>query len=217
MATLYSISEQVSKMLEGADPSSKTRFAMTEIKRYIIQVANSMIKSQHFTEEMAAGAMIPDGSVLTEYDNVAVVPYKGLSRAMFPIMPVKLPLGIGVYHISKTDDIINGFIPFEPGELQMIGEEPLISDVLGQIAYEPREKYALFNKNILLGDSQTKIDKVYMLLVVKDLSLYGDWDLLPISSSIESDLIMATFQMLSGQNTQNKKVDVINKQPEAVQ
>ena len=212
MATLYSISEQVSKMLEGSNPASANKYAMPEIKRYVIQVANSIIKVQHFSEEMAAGAMIPDGSVLTEYDNIAVEPYKGLSRAMFPIMPIKLPLGMGIYHISKTDDIINGFIPFEPGELQMIGEEPLISDVMGQIAYEPREKYALFNKNITLGDEVTKINEVYMLLVVKDLSLYGDWDMLPISSSMESELIMNTYQMLSGQTPQNKKVDVINKE-----
>lgn len=214
MPSLYKISEQVKKLLDGSNPATAARYSLVEIKTFVLQVANSIIKSQHFTEEMASGAMIPDGSVLTEYTSVAVEPYMGLSRAIFPIMPVKLPLGMGVWHISKTTDIINGFIPFEPGELQMIGEEPLISDILGQIGYEPRESYALFNKNITLGDGETKILEVYMLLVVKDLSLYDDWEMLPISSSMESELIMSTFQLLSGQNIQNKKVDVISKQPE---
>lgn len=214
MATLYKISEQVSKMLEGADPASKTRYAIPEIKSYVIQTINSIIKTQHFTEEMAGGEMIPEGTVLAEYDNVAVEPYKNVSRCTLPAMPIKLPLNIGIFHVGKTDDIIDGFIPFEPGQMQMLGEEPLISDVLGQVAYEPRGKYLIFNRNITLGDEETKIEEVYMLLAVKDLSLYDDWEMLPITASMENDVIMGTFQLLSAQNLQNKKVDVINKQPE---
>ena len=214
MATLFSISQQVMKMLEGSDPASAKKFAMAEVKRFIVQNINSIIKVQHFSEEMAGGEMIPDGTVLGEYDNVAVEPYKNVSRCTLPIMPIKLPMNIGVFHVSKTDDIINGFIPFEAGQLQMLNEEPLISDLLGQVAYEVRGKYLIFNRNITLGDEVTKINEVYMLLAVKDLSLYGDWDLLPITSSMEVDVIANTYQMLSSQMQQNKKVDVISKQEE---
>lgn len=214
MATIYSISQGVQKLLEG-DPATKKKFALAELKIYIIQVVNSMIKAQHFSQTMAGGERVPDGLVLAEYDNVPVESYKNLSRAAFPAMPISLPLNVGVFHISKTDDIINGFIPFQPGELQMIGEEPLISDVLGQVAYEPRGSYAVFNRDITENDSDNAINEVYMLLVVKDLSLYGDWDLLPISSDMEFDVIQNTFKLLTGQIQPNKKVDVINKQPEA--
>lgn len=212
MATLYSISEQVRSMLQGGDPPAAPKFEMEEVKRAVIQVINGLIKVQHVSEEMALGESIPDGSVLAEYDNVAVESWKGVSRATLPAMPVKLPLNMGIFHVSKVDEPFNGFIPFESGQLQMIGEEPLISDILGQIGYEQSGKYIIFNKDITTNDPDYVIDEVYIKLVVKDLSLYGDFEMLPIPASMEAEVIMQTFQMLSGQFPSNKKVDVINKQ-----
>lgn len=212
MATIYSISESVRSLQEGGDPANAAKFEMGEIKIAVIQVINSLIKSQHLTEEMAGGEAIPDGTVLQEYDNVAVESYKGVSRAALPAMPVKMNLGIGIFHVGRTDDIINGFIPFQSGQMQMIGGESLTSDVLGQHFYEQRGKYIVFGEDITEGDSETAINEVYMLLAVKDVSLYSDWELLPISSSMELDVIQGVFQYLSNQQRANKKVDVINKQ-----
>lgn len=212
MATLYGIGESVQSLLQGGDPPVASKFQFSEIKIAVIQTINSLLKLQFLTEEMSGGESIPEGTMLAEYDNVAVEPYKGVSRATLPAMPIKLPLNMGVFHVSKTDDIINGFIPFEPGQLQMIGEEPLISDILGQIGYEPRGKYIVFNKNITEGDTDSAIHEVYMLLAVKDISLYGDFDMLPINASMELDVIQTTFKALSGQFPSNKKVDVIDKQ-----
>ncbi len=215
MATLYSISEQIRSMLEGGDTPTAAKFEMEEVKRFVIQNINSMLKVQHVSEEMGSGEQIPDGTVLTEYDNIPVESYKGLSRATLPAMPIKMNRNIGIFHVSKTDDIINGFIPFQPGELQMIGEDSLISDVLGQIAYEPRGKYIVFNKDITTNDEDNAINSVYMLLAVKDLSLYSDWEMLPITAEMEAQVIQNTFQFLTAQMPANKKVDVVNKQQEA--
>lgn len=217
MATLYSIVQGCQKLLEGADPASKKKFAIAEIKRYVIQIINSMIKTQHVTETMGLGENIPDGLVLAEYDSITVERYKNVSRAALPAMPVSLHLNKGIFHVGPTDDVINGFIPFQPGEYQMIGEESLISDVLGQIAYWPMGKYVIFNRDITTNDSDTSINEVYMQLVVKDLSLYGDWDLLPISADMEVAVIQKTFEFLAPQFVQNKKVDVIDKQEEVKQ
>lgn len=217
MATLFSISQGIDKLLEGANPPTASKFAMQEIKRYVIQVINAMLKTQHFTQTMGGGENIPDGLVLAEYDNVPVESYKNTARCVLPIMPISLPVNLGIFHVSKTDDIINGFIPFQPGQLQMIGEESLISEVIGQVAYEPRGKYLVFNYDITDNDTDNAITEVYMLLVVKDLSLYGDWDLLPISADMEAQVIQATFQMLVSEMPANKKVDVINKQPQTAQ
>ncbi len=213
MATLYSISQGVEKLLQGSNPPTASKFAMQEIKGYVIQTINSMLKTQHFSQTMAGGENIPDGLVLAEYDNIPVEQYKNTSRCALPIMPISLPINLGIFHVSKTDDIINGFIPFQPGQLQMIGEETLISDVIGQVAYEPRGKYLIFNYDITTNDADNAIPSVYMLLVVKDISLYGDWDLLPIASDMEQSVIQATFQMLASGMPANKVVDVINKQP----
>lgn len=215
MATLYSLSEQVMSMLEGGDSPNAAKFEREEVKRFIIQTINSAIKIQHLTEEMSGGESIPEGTVLAEYDNVAVESYKGVARSTLPIMPVKLPMNMGIFHVSKTDDIINGFIPFEPGQLQMITQEPIISDLMGQVGYEPRGKYLVYHRDITSNDADNAINEVYMLLAVKDLSLYGDWDLLPITADMEIAVIEATFKFLTGQMPANKKVDVINKQQEA--
>lgn len=214
MATLFSIAEQVRAMLQGGDPPIAAKFDRDEVKRFIIQNANQLIKGQYLTEEMSGGETIPDGTILAEYDNVAVTSYKNVARATLPAMPIKLPLNMGIFHIGRTDDIINGFIPFQPGELQMIGEEPIISDVLGQVGYEPRGKHLIFNTDITAGDSDTAITEVYMLLAVKDLSLYGDWDMLPITSDMEASIIETTYNFLKGQSPASKKVDVISKPQE---
>jgi hypothetical protein len=216
MATIYSICESVLSLQEGGDAPSASKFEFSEVKIAVIQVINSMIKSQHLTEEMAGGEQIPDGTILGEYDNVAVESYKGVSRVTLPAMPVKIGnRNIGVFHVSKPDDIINGFIPFQPGELQMIGEEAIISDILGQVGYEQRGKYLIFNKDITDNDEENAINEVYMLLAVKDISLYSDWEMLPISSDMEASVIQGTFQYLANQQVANKKVDVINKQEAA--
>ncbi len=201
-------------MLQGGDPPIAAKFEMEEVKRMVIQLVNGMIKVQHLTEEMAGGMAIPDGSVLAEYDNIAVESWKGVARATLPAMPVKLPLNIGIFHVGPTDDPLNGYIPFEPGQLQMLGEEPLISDILGQFGYYPMGKYIIFNKDITDNDAENAVTEVYMLLVVKDLSLYGDYEMLPISASMEAEVIQSVFQFMSGQMPSSKKVDVINKQPE---
>lgn len=213
MLTIFSISESIRKLVEGGDAPEKPKYSMQEVKIAAVQIMNSLIKTQHLTEEMAAGEQIPDGTVLGEYDNIPVESYKNVSRATLPIMPVKIGTrNLGIFHVSRTDDIINGFIPFRVGELQMVGEEPLISDILGQVAYEPRGSHVIFNRDITDGDSETAITEVYMLLAVKDLSLYGDWDMLPIPASSEADVIQKTYEWLMGKQIPNRKVDVINKE-----
>jgi len=210
--TLYKLAEQINSMLEGGDPPVASKFGIGEIKEVAVQVINSLIKTQHFSEELAGGETIPDGSVLTEYDNIDVEPYKGVSRATLPAMPVKLPLNMGIYHVGKTDDPFNGFIPYEPCQLQMIGEESMISDVLGQVAYEPMGKYIIFNSDITANDEGFAITRVNMRLVIKDLSLWTDYELLPIPASMEAEVIEKVFTFLSAQLPSNKKVDVITKQ-----
>lgn len=215
MLTLKFISEQVRSMIEGGDPPQAAKFELGEVKAAVIQTINGLIKAQHFTQTMGGGEYIPDGLVLAEYDNVPVETYKNVSRATLPVMPVSLPVNMGIFHVSRTDNIIDGFIPFQSGQLQMIGEENLISDVLGQISYEPRGKYLIFNKDITTNGIDDVINEVYCLLVVKDLSLYTDWEMLPISADMEGTVIEQTFTRLTGKLPNNKKVDVINKEATA--
>lgn len=208
--TLYGIAESIKGML-ARDPASGSRPHIEVIKNTVIQVINSMLGVQHFTKTMAGGENIPDGLALAMYDNIAVERYKNVSRATLPVMPISLPLNMGIYHVGKTDDIINGFVPFQPGEMQLIGEEELISDLIGEFGYFPSGKYVYFNKDITTNGDYS-INEVLMFLVVKDLSQYGEFDILPIPADMEILVINETFKNLSGQIIENKKVDVINKE-----
>lgn len=213
MATLYSIAEAVKGMLDR-DPASASRPSINVIKSVAIQVINSMLGLQHFTKTMGGGENIPDGLALAAYDNIAVESYKNISRSVLPVMPVSLPLNMGIFHVGKTDDIVNGFIPFQPGEMQLIGEEELISDLMGQIGYWPAGKYIYYNRDITIN-GEYSTNEVFMFLVVKDLSLYAEFDMLPIPGNLENDVIVATYKQLSGQTLESKKVDVISKEAEA--
>lgn len=211
--TLYGIAESIKGML-SRDPGTASRPAIADIKVTAIQVINSLLGMQHFTKTMGGGENIPDGLALAAYDNIAVETYKGIARATLPIMPVSLLLNIGIYHVGRTDDIVNGFIPFQPGEMQMIGPEEIISDIFGQIGYWPGGKYIYFNKDITTNGDDS-ISEVFMFLVVKDLSQYAEFDVLPISADMEAAVIEQTFKHLSGQRLESKKVDVISKEAEA--
>jgi hypothetical protein len=208
MSSFFSISESVRVKIANGSPAIATKFELSDIKIAAIQVINSLLKLQHLSENMAGGESIPDGMFLAEYDNIPVEQYKNVSRATLPIMPVKLPLNMGIFHVGESDDPISGFVPFEPGQLSMIAEEPLLSDILGQVGYEPRGKYLIFNSDIT-----SEITHVMMLLVVKDMSLYNDFELLPIPADMEGLVIDQTFDYLVGKlSSQTKKVDVVNKE-----
>lgn len=210
--TLYGIAEAVNGML-SRDPASASRPSIAVIQSTAIQVINSMLSLQHFSKTMGGGETIPDGLALAAYDNIAVESYKNISRSALPVMPVSLPLNMGIYHVGKTDDIVNGFVPFQPGEMQLIGEEEIISDILGEIGYWPAGKYIYYNRDITVNGDYS-IHEVFMFLMVKDLSQYAEFDILPISSSMENDVITNTYKQLSGQTMESKKVDVISKVPE---
>lgn len=213
--SIYKIAEQVRSAIDGGDSPAASRREMSEVKEAVIQVINGLIKVQHISEVMGAGEYIPDGAFLSQYDDIPVESYKNVSRATLPAMPINLPVGVGIFHVGKNDDFFNGFIPFQAGELQMIGEEPILSDILGQIGYEPNGKYIVFNKDITAGDDDSKIESVCVRLVVKDLALYTDYEMLPIPASMEADVIQKTFEILNIQLPANKKVDVVNKPAEA--
>ena len=99
--SIYKISEQVRAALDGGDSPAASRREMGEVKEAIIQVVNGMIKAQHFSETLGAGEYIPDGTFLTQYDDIAVESYKNVSRATLPAIPVNLPIGVGIFHVGE--------------------------------------------------------------------------------------------------------------------
>lgn len=207
MTTLYKLTEQVRSILAGGDPDQGDPIDMQEAKAVVVQILNSLLKTEHFQVNLGSGEMTPNGLVLASYDGVAVSSYKNVAKCTLPAIPVHLPLNMGVFHISKTDDIHNPFIPIQNGLTPMLAAEPLISDLLGQVGYEVFGKDVVFNRDIT-ADSPA-ITSVFIRLVVVDPANYSDYDIVPIPPEMEIEVIKQAVGLLAGQKDPDKLDDVI--------
>jgi hypothetical protein len=192
LTTIFSISEQIKRILAG-NPIISGRVHMNDVKRLVVQVANQMLKADHFQVNMPAGDTIPNNCMVYTYDNVPVTVYKtSKSRATLPSIPVSLPRNMGVLHVSKTDAIDEPFVPIPTSLYGVVKPQALLGDLSGLIGYEVIGKDVVFTKNLVgLG-----INSVYMRLVGSDLSQLTDYDILPISADMEAQVVQTVYNML---------------------
>lgn len=193
--TRYFLSEQIQRQLAGGDPSSSTVPEVEEIRAAINQAINSLTKAEYFTETLAGGETIPEGCVITTYEGVAVTTWRTYSKATLPAMPIKLPRNMGIWAITNTSDAFVNFIPIPIGQTGFIASQRGMSDVFGQIAYEPRGKEVIFNKDL---PAQTPaITSVDIQLIVSDISKYNDYETLPINADMEEKVITAVVSQFA--------------------
>ena len=192
MTTIYSISEQILRLLKG-NPVISGRVHMNDAKRLIVQVANQLLKTDHFQVNMPAGDTVPNNCMVYTYDNVPVATYKtSKSKAVLPSMPISLPRNMGVLHVSKTDDIDCPFIPIPTSTYGIIKPQALIGDLSGNIGYEVVGKDIIFTKNL----PGLSINSVYIRLVGADLATLSDYDVFPLSADMEAQVIQIVYNML---------------------
>lgn len=190
--TKYRIAEQVQRMLKG-NPVISGRVHINDIKLLIEQVANKLLKADHFQVNMPEGDTVPNNCMIFTYDAVPVTSYKtGLSKASLPSIPISLPRNVGVLHISKVDDINNPFIPIPTSTYGVIKPQSLLGGLSGLIGYEVIGRDVVFTKDLPgLG-----INSVYMRLVGVNVNQLADTDLLPLSADMEADIVDTVFKML---------------------
>lgn len=190
--TKYKISEEVQRLLKG-NPIISARVHINDIKLLVEQVSNQLLKADFFNVNMADGDTIPNNCMIFTYDSVPVTTYKTtLSKCSLPSIPISLPRNMGVFHISKTDDISSPFIPVPAGTYGVIKTQDLLGDLSGLISYEVFGKDVIFNKNLpALG-----ISNVTIRLVGMDLSQLSDYDLLPLSADMEAQVVETVFRIL---------------------
>ncbi len=192
MTTIYSISEQIMRMLKG-NPVISGRVHMNDVKRLVVQVGNQLLKTDHFQANMPAGDTVPNNCMVYSYDNVPVTTYKtSKSRAILPSIPISLPRNMGVLHVSKTDDIDCPFIPIPTSLYGVIKPQALIGDLSGNIGYEVAGKEIIFTKNL----PALSINNVYIRLVGADLAVLSDYDVFPLSADMEAQAIQMVYNML---------------------
>lgn len=190
--TKYKISEQIQRMLKG-NPVISARVHQNDIKLLIEQVANQLLKAETLSVNMADGDSLPPNCMIYTYDNVAVSTYKTTkSKATLPSIPVSLPRNMGVLHVSKTDAIDEPFIPIPASTYGIIKPQALLGDLSGLIGYEVIGKDIVFTQN-LPGQS---VNSVFIRLVGVDMSALTDYELMPLSSDMEAQIVQTVYNIL---------------------
>lgn len=190
--TKKKISEQVQRLIAG-NPIIAARIHINDIKLLVEQVSNQLLKADYFAVNIPDGDTMPNNCMVFTYESVPVTTYKTtLSKATLPSIPVSLPRNMGVLHISKTDAINEPFIPIPTSLFGIVSPQDLLGDLSGLIGYEVIGKDIVFTKNL----PGLSINNVYIRLVGVDLSQLTDYDMLPLSSDMEAQVVQTVYNIL---------------------
>ena len=209
--TIYRLSEQIMKLLEGGDKPTGGSVSFNELKIAISQVVNKVLKIEYLSINNKMGETIPNGSVLGLYEGIEPVSWiTGRSKATLPIKPIKLPRNMGIWSVYRTNDPENEFIPLQMGQTNLLKSQTQLNGLLGQIGYEPLGGMDIsFTKDLAaLYPNET----LSMRLAIMDASQYGDWDALPLPPEFEWDVITQVYQMYSSEPIASKVVDATTSQ-----
>lgn len=219
VSTIRRMAEQCAALIEGGELAAGSSIDYSELQVALGQAINVAIKAEYFSVNLKMNEVIPNGSILGLYENIEVVSSNGRSQATLPIKPIKLPRNMGVWAVypkytnSSNYDYNKEFIPLQMGQTGLLQSQPLINDLLGQVGYECFGDKLFFTKDIKALFPEVVLA---MRLAVMDISQYGDYDPLPITPEIESQVIMQVVQMYAPQPTIDKIVDPTVKEEKTI-
>ncbi len=219
VVTIYRLQEQIFGLIEGGNPGLASSITENELKISIGNVINQLLKVEHFSINEKLGEKIPNGSVLALYENIAVTESNGKSKASLPIKPIKLPRNMGCwaiypkYTLGGDYEYDKEWIPVQMGQLGLLNSQPLINDLLGQVAYENYGMEVIANKNV---KSLYPDIVLAMRLVVMDVSQYSDFDPLPVLPEQEWQIIQEVYKLYSNQRIPDKIIDSTAKENQGV-
>ena len=208
--TIYLLSEQAMKLIEGGTRSAGSSITFNEVKLACGNVINQLLKTEYLSINGKVGEVIPNGTTLGLYEDIDVVSYNGKSKARLPIKPIKLPRNMGIWAIYPKYDSLGSyeldkeFIPLQMGQGALIKSQPLISDLMGQVGYENFGMDVIFTRDL---PSEHEYVKVAMRLAIMDISLYSDYEPLPILPEQEFEVINQVYKLYSTQVVPDKLVD----------
>lgn len=203
--TVYLLAEQALLRLKDGNPDAATTVEMPDLKLAVCQAINQLYKMEQFNVNLPGGETIPNGCMIATYDNVAVTSYKNVSKSTLPAVPIGLLRNMGVFHISRTNDINNPFIPLQSGQMAMLGGERLLSDLLGQSGYEVYGNEVIYNTDL----TAASVTSVFMRLIVADPSSYGDYDVVPVPAEHEGTIVQMVYEKFAGIKPEPRIVDSI--------
>jgi hypothetical protein len=202
--TIYRISEEILRLIAGGNSDVASKVHIREIMISVGQTANALLKTEYLQVNVPMQETIPNGAMLGLYERIEVTQWLTKSKCKLPIKPIKLPRNMGVFSVFSPLDPDCEYIPLEMGQSSLLQSQPLINDLLGQIGYTTYGDEIVFTKDLTLPNTPVYVS---MRLVILDITLYGDWDILPILPEQEFQIKKEVVAMYLGEPVADKVVD----------
>lgn len=211
MVTIYSISEQIQRLL-GQNTGGSARVHINEIKLLVSQVASSVIKGDQLSVNMPNGDTIPNNCVLYTFENIPVTTANGKSKAKLPYIPVSLPNNMGVFQVMPMK-LVSG-TQYTQWESQYV---PIPASMYGVVSplnvLGTNVGYEVFGSDVYFtADLSAKgVSYVSMRLVGVALDSIDDYTILPLSADIQANVIDTVFKILMAEPPKDRIADSNNK------
>jgi len=196
--TRYILSEQVQRIYARfLDKNNSSDVVdLREVSLLVSQAINKILKLE-VSESFKAGLVDIPKCSLIEY-TATVVSDSGNSRSyvVLPVIPLTLPLNMGIWSIAATNAAMTPYIPI-PAQDVLVFQGANLSYLEGQIGYYVQGKKVFFTKDITLAGNGS-ISSVLINILASDFSQLTDTDLLPISPEVESAVITEVLNIISG-------------------
>lgn len=186
MSTKRILGEQILYRYYGGYIDTAGPIHLEDVYKAIEQKVNSLFKLRHFDSTLPSGETIPDNLSIAVYENIPVTSLNnGKSKCTLPATPISLPKNVGIFQVYNPQFPDFAFIPLQKGQQSLLRTDGLLSDMLGQVTYQPSNKELLFSKDLLLEDCPV----VTVELCVLDISEYSETQELPIPADFEQIII----------------------------
>lgn len=179
------ISDQVLFRLYGGLPNTAAPVQKYDIWKALEQKVNGLFKLHQLDTTLPSGEYIPENTMIATYENNTVTSVGERSTATLPIIPISLPKNIGIYLVYDPAYTDFPFKPLQRGQTALLRTNPLLSDALGLITYEPKNNILVFNRDLTVFG----VTVVTMELCVLDMSQYSETQNLPIPPDYEERII----------------------------
>jgi hypothetical protein len=198
MATNKAIlSEQIQRLyarfLDKDNPSDV--ISIPEVSLLVSQAINKILKLE-VAESFKAGLVdIPKCSLIQYTATVVSESANNRSYIALPVIPLTLPLDMGIWSISASSAAMTPYIPI-PAQDVLVFQGANLSYLEGQIGYYVQGKKVFFTKDITLS-ANGSISSVILNILASDFSQLTDTDMLPISPEVESAVITEVLNIIS--------------------